>query len=273
MPVEHVVFLKLQRPLTEVERAQIGTCISLPDVLNVSCGPTYSERGGGFNYALVLTFRSKEAEEQFRVHPLHKLLGSEIIGPLMCSEQPSIAIDYEHTATVQSRGVASGGMEANAPASSESASNAPTRAPCGPPLTPAARLRSVLAATRRAGACELIPACHDALSATLIANAGFQVAFMSGFAVSATSIALPDVGLLSYGEQLGVGRAICEATRGRLAVIGDGDTGFGGSSNVRRAVRGYAAAGFAAISIEDQVRGLATANLRLPACTFLPTYP
>lgn len=38
-----------------------------------------------------------------------------------------------------------------------------------------------------------------------------------------------------------------------MLVIGDGDTGFGGSGNVRRTIEGYARAGFAGISIEDQV--------------------
>ena len=117
----------------------------------------------------------------------------------------------------------------------------------------AERLRVVLREAREAGRCELMPACHDALSAVLIERAGFKLAFMSGYAVSATQLAMPDAGLISYGEQLGVGRNICEATRGKLCVIGDGDTGFGGSANVRRTVRGYASAGFAGISIEDQV--------------------
>ena len=76
---------------------------------------------------------------------------------------------------------------------------------------------------------------------------------MSGYAVSATQLALPDAGLISYGEQINIGRSICEATRGKLLVIGDGDTGFGGSGNLRRTIRGYASAGFAAISIEDQI--------------------
>ena len=73
---------------------------------------------------------------------------------------------------------------------------------------------------------------------------------MSGFAVSATSLALPDAGLISYGEQLAVGRNVCEAAR-HTCVIGDGDTGFGTSANLRRTIEGYARAGFSGISIED----------------------
>ena len=118
--------------------------------------------------------------------------------------------------------------------------------------SPADRLRTFLAECRRDGRCETIPACHDALTAQLISRAGFQCSFMSGFAVSASHLAAPDAGLISYGEQVDVGRKICEATHGKLLIIGDGDTGFGSSANVRRAIRGYALAGFAGISIEDQ---------------------
>lgn len=138
------------------------------------------------------------------------------------------------------------------------ASSAPSAgtsaAPTDAMSTAASRLRALIADARAAKRCITLPACHDALSAVLIARAGFQATFMSGFAVSATALALPDAGLISYGEQLSVGRNICEATRAqKLCVIGDGDTGFGGSGNVRRTMRGYASAGFAGISIEDQV--------------------
>jgi len=46
------------------------------------------------------------------------------------------------------------------------------------------------------------PACYDALSARLIERAGFGLSFMSGFAVSAARIGVPDTGLISYSEML-----------------------------------------------------------------------
>lgn len=95
-----------------------------------------------------------------------------------------------------------------------------------------------------------VPACHDALSARLIERTGFPVAFMSGFGVSAARLALPDAGLISYGELVDQGRAICDAVS--IPVMGDADTGFGSAANVRRTVEGYAKAGFAAVMIEDQ---------------------
>ncbi len=96
----------------------------------------------------------------------------------------------------------------------------------------------------------LMPCCFDPLSARLIEQAGFPLSFMSGFAVSASRLALPDTGLISYAEMLDQGRNICTSVD--IPVIGDGDTGYGNPANVRRTVFGYAAAGFAGIMIEDQ---------------------
>jgi 2-methylisocitrate lyase-like PEP mutase family enzyme len=69
--------------------------------------------------------------------------------------------------------------------------------------------------------------------------------------VSAARLALPDTGLISYGEMLDQGRNLCGAVS--IPVIGDADTGYGNPLNVKRTVHGYAAAGFACAMIEDQV--------------------
>jgi 2-methylisocitrate lyase-like PEP mutase family enzyme len=89
------------------------------------------------------------------------------------------------------------------------------------------------------------------MSARLIEEAGFEIGFMSGFAVSAARLAMPDTGLISYAELVDQGQNICRAVS--IPVIGDGDTGFGSAQNIKRTVRGYRAAGFAAIMLEDQV--------------------
>ncbi len=113
--------------------------------------------------------------------------------------------------------------------------------------SPAARLRALLAQPGLV----TMPCCFDALSARLIARAGFPVTFMSGFAVAATRLGLPDTGLISYGEMVAHGRNICSAVD--IPVIGDADTGYGNAVNVKRTVNGYARAGFACAMIEDQV--------------------
>ena len=97
----------------------------------------------------------------------------------------------------------------------------------------------------------LMAGCHDAISAKQAEWMGFASTFMSGFAVSAARLGLPDTGLISYGELVEQGRNICQAVN--IPVFGDGDTGFGNAINVRRTVQGYAQAGFACIMIEDQI--------------------
>ena len=114
------------------------------------------------------------------------------------------------------------------------------------PLAPD-RLRALLAGT----GCLIVPCCFDALSARLIEQAGFPLTFMSGFAVAAARLALPDTGLITVTEMLDQGRAICQAVS--IPVIGDGDTGHGNPVNVRRTVEQFGLAGFAAVMIEDQV--------------------
>ena len=132
---------------------------------------------------------------------------------------------------------------------------------------PTKRLRELLAKP----AIITMPCCYDALSAKMIERAGFPLTFMSGFAVSAARLALPDTGLISFGEMLDQARTITRAVS--IPVIGDGDTGYGNALNVKRTVREYAGAGLACVMIEDQVapkrcghtRGKEVVSLMLPA--------
>ncbi len=117
-----------------------------------------------------------------------------------------------------------------------------------PPLRePARRLRALLAEPRL----RVMPCCWDALSARLIERAGFPLTFMSGFAVAAARLGLPDTQLISYAEMLDQGRNLCGAVA--IPVIGDADTGYGNALNVKRTLHGYAQAGFASAMIEDQL--------------------
>jgi 2-methylisocitrate lyase-like PEP mutase family enzyme len=119
--------------------------------------------------------------------------------------------------------------------------------PTSSPASPAGQLRQLL---QRRGIL-VMPGCHDAISARLIQEAGFELGFMSGFAVSASRLGLPDTGLISYAELVDQGANICRAVS--IPMIGDGDTGFGSAQNIKRTVQGYAHAGFACIMLEDQV--------------------
>jgi 2-methylisocitrate lyase-like PEP mutase family enzyme len=115
-------------------------------------------------------------------------------------------------------------------------------------MTPAQRLRELLGQPNL----EIMPGCYDALSAKLVKDAGYKVTFMSGFAVSAARLGLPDTGLISFTEMLDSLRNCCSAA-GQVPLIGDGDTGYGNALNVQRTVVEYSRAGAAGIMIEDQV--------------------
>ncbi|XP_027929334.1 uncharacterized protein LOC114185666 isoform X2 [Vigna unguiculata] len=104
------------------------------------------------------------------------------------------------------------------------------------------------------------PACFDALSAKLVQTAGFQLCFTSGFSISASRLALPDAGLISYGEILDQGRLITQAVS--IPVIGDADNGYGNAMNLKRTLKGYISAGFAGIILEDQVAPKACGHTR-----------
>ena len=121
-----------------------------------------------------------------------------------------------------------------------------------------------------------MPGVFDPVSTRLAERAGFKAAFMSGFMVAAARIGMPDTGLISYAEMLDQGRNLVDAVS--IPVIGDGDTGWGNAINIKRTVKGYAAAGLACVMLEDQlapkrcghtqgkqVVGRAEANIRFRA--------
>ena len=110
------------------------------------------------------------------------------------------------------------------------------------------RIRDLLGA----GGTVLMPGVWDALSARLVAQAGFEVSFLSGYATSATLLGLPDFGYLTQGEMAEVARRVCAAAP-EVAVVVDADTGYGNALNTIRTVELWESAGAAGIFLEDQV--------------------
>lgn len=97
----------------------------------------------------------------------------------------------------------------------------------------------------------VMPGVWDALSALIVAEAGFSTAFVSGFAVSATSLGLPDVGHVGQSDMVDVARRVTTAAPALNAVV-DADTGYGNAMSVRRTVSLWEDAGAAGIFLEDQ---------------------
>ena len=119
----------------------------------------------------------------------------------------------------------------------------------------AAELRRLLAQ----GEFILAPGIYDGISARVADGMGFPALYMTGYGATASMLGLPDAGLATYSDMVGRAEMICSVVKTPL--IADADTGYGGLLNVQRTVRGYEAAGVAAIQI-----GRASCRERVSEC-------
>lgn len=96
----------------------------------------------------------------------------------------------------------------------------------------------------------LRPCAYDALSALLIEKAGFKLMGTSGYAISASAIGQPDLGLISFGELLERARNIINCIS--IPVDVDADTGYGNALNAYWTAKNYIWIGAGGIRVEDQ---------------------
>lgn len=97
----------------------------------------------------------------------------------------------------------------------------------------------------------IMPGVFDGFSAKLVEAAGYRSAFVTGSGVAESRYGVPDVGIIGYAESLD--GAAMMAQRTGLALVADGDTGYGSPVNVVYTVRGFENAGLSGLLIEDQV--------------------
>ncbi len=95
-----------------------------------------------------------------------------------------------------------------------------------------------------------VPGAPNALMARLAERMGFDAVYLSGAALSAGVLGLPDVGLFTLTELVTHATYLTRSVN--LPVIVDADTGFGDAVNVQRTVVELEGAGVAAIQLEDQ---------------------
>ena len=96
----------------------------------------------------------------------------------------------------------------------------------------------------------IAPGVYDSLGALLVAEAGFETAYVSGASIAYARFGKPDIGLLGLTDVAATVAAIAE--RVDLPIIVDADTGFGNALNVMQAVQWLEREGAAAIQLEDQ---------------------
>jgi methylisocitrate lyase len=112
-------------------------------------------------------------------------------------------------------------------------------------MTPGQMLRETVAA----GAIQ-VPGAPNALIGRLIEEMGFSAMYLSGAALSAGVLALPDIGLFTLTEL--VQQVQYLTARVTIPVVVDADTGFGDTANIERTIAELERAGAAAIQLEDQ---------------------
>ncbi len=96
----------------------------------------------------------------------------------------------------------------------------------------------------------MAPCVYDCVSARLVEDAGFPAMCLSGGELAASLVGVPDIGLVTLDELVGVVERISSCTS--IPMIVDIDTGFGNEINLIRTCRRVAAAGAKAVHLEDQ---------------------
>ncbi|QQS10965.1 MAG: isocitrate lyase/PEP mutase family protein [Rhodospirillales bacterium] len=90
---------------------------------------------------------------------------------------------------------------------------------------------------------------HDAISARIAEDLGFEVGMFAGSVASLTVLGAPDLIVLTLSEFAGQAYRINRA--GGLPLMVDADHGYGNALNVKRTVEELETAGVAGLSIED----------------------
>ena len=107
------------------------------------------------------------------------------------------------------------------------------------------RLRAVFAGTK----CVSPASVYDALSARIAESVGYEIGMLAGSVASNTTLAAPDLLVLTLTEFADQVRRIMRSSN--LSLIVDADHGYGNALNVMRTVEELEHAGVSGMSIED----------------------
>lgn len=113
--------------------------------------------------------------------------------------------------------------------------------------TPGKRLRRLIDAPEIL----VMPGVFDGFSTRLVEQAGYTAAFITGSGISESRLGQPDLGIMGLEENVAGARAIVGCST--LALIADGDTGYGNAVNAWHTVRAFERAGVGGVMLEDQV--------------------
>lgn len=97
----------------------------------------------------------------------------------------------------------------------------------------------------------VVPGVHDALAAKIAEKEGHQAILAGGYAIAASLLGQPDMGIITLNEMVDTVRRMSMVVD--IPIIADIDTGYGGILNVVRTIKELESAGASAVQIEDQV--------------------
>src|SRR5258705_4302138 len=109
------------------------------------------------------------------------------------------------------------------------------------------KLRSILNESK----CVSPAPVYDPLSARIAESVGYETGMLAGSAASSTTLAAPDLILLTLTEFSDQIRRITRVSK--LALIADADHGYGNALNVMRSIQELEHAGVSGLSIDDAV--------------------
>ena len=115
------------------------------------------------------------------------------------------------------------------------------------PVTPRKKAREILAANE----CISPASVYDPLSARIAETVGFRLGLLSGSVSSMTTLAAPDLVVLTMTEFADQIRRILRASG--LSLLVDADNGYGNALNVMRTVAELEHAGVSILGVEDTV--------------------
>lgn len=97
----------------------------------------------------------------------------------------------------------------------------------------------------------IVPGAPNALTARMIADAGFEAVYVTGAGVTNAFLGVPDLGLITLSELADNVSAMRDVVD--VPIVADADTGFGNAVNLTRTVKVLERAGANGMQIEDQV--------------------
>ncbi|NLH99918.1 MAG: Dabb family protein [Chthonomonadales bacterium] len=95
--VVHIVLFRWKPGTSAAQRdaahaALRGLATAIPGIVDLTCGPNFTDRAKGFETGLVVRFVNRKALEAYLPHPAHRRVVDEVINPI---REDSLALDYE----------------------------------------------------------------------------------------------------------------------------------------------------------------------------------